>query len=71
MISGALVAVLVESSAVHVAHRRTYSPGMPLLPVLNVGVVPLLQMLLLPPIVFTLAGVCRQRLRAARDKRDR
>jgi hypothetical protein len=50
--SGLLLALAVEWLAVHVLQRWTYTSDMPLLPGANIGITPLLQMLLLPPLVF-------------------
>lgn len=55
-VSGVLIATLIEWVAVHVAHRWSYTAAMPLLPVLNIGLVPLAQMLVLPPLIFRLAA---------------
>ena len=52
LIAGLIIAVGVEWVAVHVAQRWSYTDRMPLLPGLEVGVVPILQMLLLPPLIF-------------------
>ena len=54
--SGALIAVGVEWVALHLAHRWAYSAKMPLLPGLNIGLIPIFQMLLLPPVVFRLVA---------------
>lgn len=52
---GLAYAVLVENLGI--AHGRwTYTERMPLVPVLGVGLWPLLQMTLLPPLVFVLAN---------------
>lgn len=52
--SGLLLAVLIEWVAVHVMQRWSYTDAMPLLPVVDIGIVPLAQMLLLPPLIFRL-----------------
>jgi hypothetical protein len=52
--SGALLAMLVEWVAVHLIHRWAYAETMPRIPLLDIGFVPILQMILLPPIVFLL-----------------
>lgn len=52
MTAGGLIAIGVEWIAVHIAQRWTYTAEMPLFPGLNVGVVPVVQMLVLPPIIF-------------------
>ncbi|MBC7438239.1 MAG: hypothetical protein H7332_19465 [Bdellovibrionales bacterium] len=54
--SGAALSVFIEWGAVHVLQRWSYAAGMPQLPGFNVGVVPVLQMLLLPPLVFRLTA---------------
>jgi len=54
--TGALIAVVVEWVALHLAHRWAYSAKMPLLPGLNIGLVPILQMLVLPPVIFRLVA---------------
>jgi len=45
-------AILIESLAVHWLHRWTYTDHMPRIPVLDVGLTPILQMLILPPLIF-------------------
>lgn len=47
---GSLLAVSLELWAVHVAHRWQYA-GMPLLPVMEVGLLPVAQMIVIPLIV--------------------
>ena len=49
---GFVIAVAIELGAVHVLNRWTYAAGMPRLPYLDVGLVPVLQMLVLPPVIF-------------------
>jgi hypothetical protein len=51
--SGLLIAVGVEWVAVHRLARWTYTEAMPLIPVLDIGWVPVLQMLILPALVFS------------------
>ena len=48
-IVGAGVAVLIEAIAVYMLQRWVYTDAMPRLPVVNVGAVPVLQMVVLPP----------------------
>lgn len=52
--AGITAGVLVEWAALW-AHRWTYADAMPLLPALHVGLVPVLQMLVLPPLIFLIA----------------
>jgi len=51
--SGLLIGVLVEWVAVHKLARWTYTEAMPLIPMLDVGWVPVLQMLIMPPLIFS------------------
>ncbi len=55
-VAGLLVGVAVEWWGLQVAGRWVYSPRMPLLPGLGVGFVPVMQMLLLPPVILKLAN---------------
>lgn len=55
LMTGLIIAVAIEWLAAHVLKRWTYTPDMPVLPVLpgvNIGITPLLQMLILPPLIF-------------------
>jgi hypothetical protein len=55
LMTGLIIAVAVELLAVHVLRRWTYTLDMPVLPVLpgvSIGITPVLQMLLLPPLIF-------------------
>lgn len=45
---GVLLAVSFELWAVYVAHRWQYAEAMPLLPILHIGLTPILQMMLIP-----------------------
>lgn len=51
-IAGLVVGVAVEWWGLHAAKRWQYSDLMPILPAVGVGLAPVLQMLLLPPIIF-------------------
>ena len=50
--AGFTIAVIIEWLAVYGLQRWTYTASMPMLPFLGIGVVPVLQMLILPPIIF-------------------
>lgn len=52
---GAIVAILVEWAAVSTG-RWSYTPHMPLIPGLDLGVFPVLQMALLPALIFKVAS---------------
>lgn len=56
LVTGFGVAVLVEWVGFYGLNRWSYTVDMPLLPGLNIGVVPVLQMLILPPIIFRITG---------------
>lgn len=59
---GALVAVGIEWRALFVTGAWAYAPGMPRVPGLQVGLLPLLQMLLLPGVTLTVVqGVWQHR----------
>lgn len=49
---GLMIGVSVEWVAVHIAGRWAYTARMPLVPRLNVGIAPVAQMLVLPPLIF-------------------
>lgn len=53
---GFILALGIELIAVHVLYRWGYAANMPLVPELRVGLVPLAQMLVLPPIAFGLTA---------------
>jgi hypothetical protein len=50
--AGLAVGFAVEWWGLHIARRWEYSGLMPLVPGTGIGVAPVLQMLLLPPLVF-------------------
>ena len=50
--AGLLLAVSVEWVAVHILARWEYTEKMPTLPRLRIGLVPIAQMILLPPLAF-------------------
>ncbi len=56
LITGFAIAVIVEWVALHGLNRWSYTARMPLLPGLGIGVVPVLQMLILPPLIFRMTG---------------
>lgn len=49
---GFVIATVIELGAVYVLNRWEYAASMPRLPYLGVGLVPVLQMLVLPPVIF-------------------
>jgi hypothetical protein len=54
--AGLILAVLVESVAVHLLGRWQYTEKMPIVPMLGLVLVPIAQMLILPPLIFRIAG---------------
>ena len=63
LLSGFILAMLVEWSGVHVLGRWSYAANMPLLPSWGIGVIPILQMLVLPPIIFKVTARLLERNR--------
>ena len=61
LVTGLVIAILIEWVAVYGMGRWRYTARMPVLPVLGVGLSPVLQMLLLPPLIFKLAALWLQR----------
>jgi hypothetical protein len=59
--AGLLLAVSVEWLGLHVLGRWQYTDSMPLIPWLGLGVVPIAQMLFLPPLIFRIAAVIGSR----------
>jgi len=49
---GLAVGFSVEWAAVRLAGRWVYTAQMPLVPGLGIGIVPVVQMLVLPPLIF-------------------
>ncbi|MEO6623995.1 MAG: hypothetical protein ABIN37_04075 [Burkholderiaceae bacterium] len=56
VVSGVLIAIAVEWVAVHVLHRWAYAATMPIVPGLRIGLVPVLQMLILPVATFQIVA---------------
>ena len=54
--TGLVIAVVVEWVAVRIAGQWDYNDGMPVVPLLGVGLAPIAQMLLLPPLIFHLVA---------------
>lgn len=65
---GALVAIAVEWVAMDIAKRWEYTDSMPLVPLIDIGIVPIVQMLALPPVIFALAAAYHRRV--GRDSAD-
>jgi hypothetical protein len=54
--AGLVIGVLVEWFGLHFLRRWAYAPGMPLIPGLRIGLVPVAQMLLLPPLILRIVA---------------
>ncbi len=65
LITGLSVAVIVEWVRFYGLNRWNYTASMPLLPGLGIGVVPVLQMLILPSLIFRMTGLWLARMRWA------
>lgn len=52
LISGVAISVGVEWTTVHVLRWWTYGEYMPFVPIVNIGLAPIAQMLVLPPLIF-------------------
>ena len=55
-LTGLSIGVGIEWVALNILGRWAYTVDMPLLPGLDVGLVPVLQMLLLPPVIFRIVA---------------
>jgi hypothetical protein len=55
--AGLAPGLVVEWVALHVMGRWAYTPRMPVIPVLNIGLAPIAQMLALPPLIFRAVAV--------------
>jgi len=49
---GLVIGIVVEWAAVHVMGRWAYTQQMPMIPIFNIGLTPLAQMIALPPLIF-------------------
>jgi hypothetical protein len=54
--TGFLLSLLVEWAGLHLLGRWRYTDRMPLLPVLGISIVPIAQMLVIPPLIFRLVA---------------
>ncbi len=65
LITGLVIGISIEWLAVHVIMLWKYTAQMPLVPGLNIGVLPVAQMLMLPPLIF--GAVSKRQSRAKRQ----
>ncbi|HEY2922055.1 MAG TPA: hypothetical protein VGK77_24000 [Candidatus Binatia bacterium] len=59
--TGFVMSVMVEWLGVHILRRWEYSENMPMLPGLSIGLIPIAQMLFLPPVIFRIVAVLGSR----------
>jgi hypothetical protein len=64
--TGLVIGITVEWIAVHLMERWKYTVHMPLVPGLEVGIVPVMQMLVLPPLIFRGVAVWCGRMSGSR-----
>jgi hypothetical protein len=60
--TGLVIGITIEWIAVHLLGRWMYTAWMPRVPVLAVGLVPVLQMLMLLPLIFHLVARWQSRV---------
>jgi hypothetical protein len=51
---GVVITVVIEAIAIHVLNRWQYATVMPILPILGTGIAPILQWLIIPPIILSM-----------------
>lgn len=56
LIAGLIISIIVEWIGLDVLKRWAYTDSMPIVPLLNIGLLPVLQMLLLPPVIFAVVA---------------
>ena len=56
LIAGLIISIIVEWIGLDVLKRWAYTDSMPIIPFLNIGLLPVLQMLLLPPVIFAVVA---------------
>jgi hypothetical protein len=59
--TGFFIAVIVEWFGVSILRRWEYTEKMPMLPGLSIGLIPIVQMLFLPPLIFRIVAVLGSR----------
>lgn len=70
LVTGLMIAVSIELAAVNVMGRWGYTKQMPLVPGLGVGLIPVAQMLVLPPLIFRVVTVWLERAKTRDAKRN-
>lgn len=59
--AGLVMGVAIEWVALHILNRWAYTEQMPLIPGLAIGLAPVLQMLILPPVIFSIVAAWAKR----------
>ena len=54
IVIGIVITVVIEAIAIHVLNRWQYATVMPTLPILGTGIAPILQWLIIPPIIVSM-----------------
>lgn len=54
LLTGLIVGAIIEWIGVYGLHRWSYNELMPMFPGLRIGLIPIMQMVILPPIIFAL-----------------
>ena len=65
LMTGLVLGIAIEWISMYLLGRWMYTAQMPLVPGLDVGVVPIVQMLILPPVIFRLVAVWHNRTAGA------
>jgi L-cystine uptake protein TcyP (sodium:dicarboxylate symporter family) len=58
--AGLVIGIVVEWLAVHLLARWNYTDRMPIIPWIGIGWVPVLQMVVLPPLIFVFTAIGRK-----------
>jgi len=66
VVVGLTVGIGVEWIGLQLLRRWEYSPSMPMIPMVNVGVVPVLQMVILPPMIFWIGKIIQTKFELKR-----
>lgn len=70
IVTGFVIAVGIELAAVYVMGRWEYTKQMPLVPGLGIGLTPVAQMLVLPPLIFRVVTVWLERAKTRGAKQN-
>jgi hypothetical protein len=68
LFAGLIISIIVEWIGLDLLNRWAYTASMPVIPVLNIGLIPVLQMLILPPIIFAIVAKLERSSRREPDE---